>query len=81
MATTTRLVFQPLEEPSLTITPPVISSLWVPGKSACDFDKSVKSVIYPMLFNKQQIFFLSSEVFRLNLEQGRFLNSLQTEAV
>ncbi len=25
--------------------------------------------------------FFSSEVFRLNLEQGRFLNSLQTDAV
>lgn len=27
------------------------------------------------------VFTFSSEVFRLNLEQGRFLNSLQTDAV
>lgn len=77
--TTTRREFQSLEE-TFRITPPLVTCiLWGQGKNQTN-----KAFIWLgklVLGFHWCSFFPSSEVFRLNLEQGKFLNSLQTDAV
>lgn len=102
MDTTTRHVFQRLDETFRTTTPQVTSILWGQGECLTQFNLTLFNfnalsatltgfwIIYHLhhigitrLGDKVDVFLFifSSEVFRLNLEQGRFLNSLQTDAV
>jgi len=76
--------------PGLLLPLPVLRPLFCGREvSVCDCVEVTSSFCRVFRFARREtalmIFFVSSmfssEVFRLNLEQGRFLNSLQTDAV